>query len=297
MKRVGVVGLCLVAMLAFCAMVTAAAQAAEVVSCVKVAKMPVMKKDGKSKKISEGKYTNKACTDRAPEKTGKFPSYEGPEGKYERRGAGAKFTTRNKKNNKNEPKPKLEMVDPGLLVRCGSSQGQGEWTGTKTGVAAVVFMGCVLENTGAVCTTAGLEPGEIETSPLDLTLIAYPEELQQEYFNENNEVEATYPFQPLPGHPFVESSAAPGHAYYLEYACEGDLYRSAGTVAGRVRSERNKMSKTMVWYDGPGEGVQDLRSEVSTNGGESYTPLGGATRESYEAVATDKAKLEVIEEE
>ncbi len=301
MKRIGILGLCLVAVLAFCAMVTAAAQAAEVTSCVKVAKVRVKYKRGsgkeKAKGISEGKYRNKACSEPAPENTGKYPPYEGPEGKYERRAEGAKFFT---KGSKSLRAPRFEMAG-GVVVHCASSSGKGGWTGPKTGVEQVVFKGCVINTTGEKCTSTALAPGEIETSRLDLTLIGYPEELVQEYLGEENEVienEETKPYhwQLLPGKPFVKSASAPG-AYYMEYACGADLsYRTAGTVAGRVSTPLNAEKKKMDWYDEPGDNAQDLRSEVSVNGGESYTPVGGETVESYEPAATDKAGLEVIEE-
>src|ERR1035438_1927448 len=77
MKRFQIVGLCLVAMFAFSAMVASAAQAASIKACVKVAKVKVeyekevpatetkpAKHFVKSKMIPEGLYSDKNCTDR-----------------------------------------------------------------------------------------------------------------------------------------------------------------------------------------------------------------------------------------
>lgn len=299
MKRIGVAGLCLVGMLAFCAMVSPAAQAAEITSCVKAAKVKVEYEKPKGKKvvkgtkeIREGKYKNSACTEPAPENTGKYPPYAGPEGKFEKGAAGADFSTKSVSS----PKPKLELGGHG--VYCTASAGKGEWTGAKTGVETVVFKGCALNDSkDEKCTTSGLKEGEIESSPLDLTLISYPEELMEEYFGPANEkLEESHPWHPPEGEVFVESSVAAGYTYYMEYTCApGVSFRTEGSVAGRVTSKVNAMGKKMQWNNAPGgAGIEDLRSEKSVSGGP-WTPVGWNTYETYEPVATDKGGIEVIE--
>lgn len=299
MKRIKIVGLCLVATFAFGAMATSSAQAAEVKSCVKAGKVTIKYKKGKEEKekpIREGRYANKSCTEAAPENTGKYPPYTGPEGKFEWGAAGSTFGT---KSGTGLKKPKLELDgEGGRVVQCSSSSGKGEWTGTKAGLETVAFKKCALNTNGEECTSAGLSEGEIETAPLQLTLVSYPEEVQQLYFGEGNEVIGSEWWKPLEGTVWVQSTASAGHPYYLEFACGPDLsFRTTGTVTGKVKTALNVMGKSMTWYVGPGQGIQDLSSEVSTDGGASYAPVGGTTVESYEAAAKDGGGIEVVEPE
>jgi len=297
MTRTGICGLSLAAVVVLGAMVAPGAQAAEVTSCVKVAKVEIKyeKKGRKREKaVAEGGYVNKGCTEAAPENTGRHAGYAGPEGKYERGAVGARFSTRSGKSLK---RPKLELAN-GQVVQCTASAGNGEWTGPKSGTQTVTFTGCVLvtdDVSGETCTSAGMAAGEIASAPLELALISYPEPLVQEYFGPNNEVVGSEPFVYEPGKVFVESTPQAGHAYEAEFACGPTAnFRIIGTVAGHVKSQFNVMTKRMEWYVGPGEGVQDLRAEYSDDGGASYAPYGG-TRESYEASATDGGGLEVLE--
>lgn len=297
MKRIGIMGLCAVAMLALCAMVSAAAQAAEVASCVKAPKVAVeYEKSGKvkTKRISEGKYKNKGCSEAAPENTGKYPPYAGPEGRYERGAAGARFSTRSTKALK---KPKLEVVENGQIVQCTASGGSGEWTGPKAGVQTVVFKGCALETggvSGEKCTSEGMAAGEIETTPLELTLISYPEALVQEYFGPENELLGSEAVPYVPGKVFVDTAPQAGQPYAAFECGAAASFRILGSVAGHVTSELNTMSKRLDWYVGPGEYVQNLRGEYSSDGGATYEPLGRIW-ESYEPAAADGAGLEVLE--
>jgi hypothetical protein len=284
MKRIEIVGMSLVAMVAVAAMMAPGAQAAEVVSCVKSSKVPIeYEKNGKKKTklIHEGQYKNRKCTELAPEKTGKYPGYEGPEGKFQKGAVGARFTPA---SGTFRLKPKLELAN-GQVVQCASSAGTGEWTSSKTGTETVVWQECALvteDVKGESCTSAGWPPGQIETSPLVLRLISYPEELPGDVSYEEGKV-------------FVDSSVAAGYTYYTEFACGPTAsFRLLGNVAGAVKSKLNVPGKKIIWYNGPGEGAQDLSAEYSSDGGVSYAPFGGA-EESYEVRASDDAGLEVIE--
>ncbi|HTW40747.1 MAG TPA: hypothetical protein VMD79_00340 [Solirubrobacteraceae bacterium] len=278
-------------------MVAPGAQAAEVTSCVKVAKVEIKyekKSREREKAVAEGGYVNKGCTEAAPENTGRYPGYAGPEGKYERGAVGSRFST---KSGKLLKRPKFEMAN-GQVVQCAASAGNGEWTGPKSGTQTVIFTGCVLvtdDVSGESCTSAGMATGEVESAPLELALISYPEELVQEYFGPNNELLGSEQFEYERGKVFVESTPQAGHAYEAEFECgPAASFRIIGTVAGHVKSQFNVMEKRMEWYVGPGEGVQDLRAEYSADGGVSYMPYG-ATHESYEAAAKDGGGLEVLE--
>lgn len=284
MKRIEIVGMSLVAMVAVAAMMASGAQAAEVVSCVKSGKVPIeYEKNGKkkTKRIHEGQYKNRICTELAPEKTGKYPGYEGPEGKFKRGAVGARFKPA---SGAFRLKPKLEMAN-GQVVQCASSAGTGEWTSSKTGKETVLWQECVLvteDVKGESCTSTGLPSGEIETSPLALRLISFPEELPGGLSYEEGKV-------------FVNSSAETGYTYYTEFACGPTAsFRLLGNVAGVVKSKLNVPGKKILWYNGPGEGAQDLHAEYSSDGGASYAPSGGAV-ETYEVRASDAAGLEVVE--
>jgi len=294
MKRIRIVGICIVAVLAFSAAVASTAQAAEVTSCVKAARVTIkyMKGDKeKEKKLREGKYLDRGCTELAPEHTGKYPFYEGVEGHYEKGAAGAKFKT---KAGKGDKKPQFEMEgEGGRKVECMTSRGEGEWTGPKTGIETVAFKGCVLNTNKAACTGTGLEAGEIKTSALELTLIGSGEELEQLYYGAENEVVAEHPNGPLEHEAWVESAVKAG-SYFVEYTCGSLAFRTLGTVAGRVESPLNKTGKKMEWDVDAGKDIGDLYSEYSVEGG-SYKPVGGNTYESYEAAATDGGGLEVLE--
>jgi hypothetical protein len=293
-KWIRTVGICVVAISAFSVAATSTAQAAEVASCVKVSKVTIKYMKGakeKQKGIREGRYLNKGCTEAAPEHTGRYPGYEGPEGKYERGAAGARFTTGSGKGDKH---PQLEMAgEGGRKIECTGSHGEGEWTGPKSGIETVVFRGCTLNTNKAACTSAGREPGEIATSALELTLIGSGEELEQFYYGGENEVVAQHPNGPLEHEVWVESAVKAG-SYYVEYSCGSLAFRTLGSVAGRVESPLNAPEKKMEWDVDPGKDIGDLYSEYSEEGG-AYKPVGGNTNESYEAAASDTGGLEVIE--
>jgi hypothetical protein len=252
MKRIGIVGLCLVAMFAFSAMAVSLAQAGQVGICARVAK---------SGKVYKGKYIGKNCMKKASsaevENGGRANKYEWMSA------AGHKYTAKG---------PWAHLRMPGYTlaaeVACRWSTGEGEWTGPTTGVDTIVFKLCTLNVTGGECTSEGLSPGEIETSPLDVTLVSYPETRVQETD------EGPYEVGPAEGKAWVEYSAAPGHPY-AEYVCEpGVMFRTLGTVAGLAISPFDVMRRQIRTSFGPGQGVQDLYSEFSDNGGISYESTG-----------------------
>ncbi len=263
MKRIRIVGLCLVAMFAFSAMVVSVAQASEVGICARVEK---------TGKVFKGQYLEKGCLEKASneevEKGGKGNRYEWTSA------AGHTYTLKG---------GTVSLRMPGYTlaaeITCKSkSAGTGEWTGQTTGVYTILLHGCTLNVTGGKCTSEGLSPGEIETSALDVTLIGYPETREQEKLNEETLEVESYPVGPAEGRVWVEYSPAPGYPY-AEYVCEpGVMFRTQGTLAGlligHVASPVNAMRELAETSYGPGQGVQDLYSEFSNNGGLSYEPAG-----------------------
>jgi hypothetical protein len=265
MKRIRTMGLCLVAMFAFSAMVVSVAQAGQVGICARTAR---------TGKMFKGAYLEKNCLKAASkeevEKGGTTNRYEWTSA------AGHKYTAKGPTVHLRMP----ETIVNGLEaeVRCKSSTGAGEWTGNTTGVDTIVFKRCTLNGTHGQCTSEGLSAGDIETSPLDVTLVTYPETREQQRLNEETHVVEFSPVGPAEERAWLEYSAAPGHAY-TEYVCEPDvMVRTLGTLAGLVightASPFNAMRQMVQTSFGPGIGVQDLNAEFSDNGGMSWEPTG-----------------------
>jgi hypothetical protein len=257
MKRIGMMGLCLVAMLAFGAAVVSVAQAGQVGICASVAR---------THKAFKGGYMEKNCMRPASkeevEKGGQANRYEWTSA------AGHKNTAKGPTVHLRMPYTMMDGGEP--EVTCKSSTAAGEWTGSTTGVDTILFKRCSLSVNGEECTSSA---GEIETSPLDVTLVTYPEERVQE------SEKGPYSVGPAEGDAWLEYSAAPGHPYFMEYACGPEvIVRTLGTLAGlvssHVASPFDAMRSMVQTSFGPGEAVQDLHSEVSDNGGMSYEPAG-----------------------
>lgn len=295
MRRIVVVGLSLGAMVGIGATFAAGAQAAEIVSCVKASKISVeyTKKNGKkvTKEIFAGKYGPK-CKEAAPEHTGKYPPYEGPEGHFERGAVGSHFTSASAKS---RLKPKLEFAD-GNFVQCAKSGGGGEFLSGKTGIETSTFTECHLvveEKRGEACTSPGAAAAEVKSSAVPFTVVSYPEELIQYHYGPKNEVESSEPVAYEEGKVFIDFSA--GLGTYSEFACgAGASFRILGSVTAAIHAKFNVEHKKMLWDVEPGEGAQDLYAEESTNGGSTWEPIG-RVQESYEARAADSSGLEVIE--
>jgi len=146
MKRIRIVGLCLVAVFAMAAVAASAAQAAPTYfTCVKAAK------EGKT---YTGKYTAKGCTNASKVETG---------GKYERASA-VGVTMKSKSGTAT-----LSTPDLGGKVVCSKSKGTGKVTGASTDEQLVEFEKCTSE--GKKCTSSGAKAGDIVTKPLATELV------------------------------------------------------------------------------------------------------------------------------
>lgn len=140
LKRIWIVGVCLVAVLGMSALPVADASAAapEIGRCIKQA-------------AKSAAYANSGCT-KLPEKakTGQYEWFPGA--------AKAKFTT----------KGGLALLETrsGTKVLCRTETSGGEYTGTKTvGDVVVKFTGC--ESAGFPCGTVGAKEGELVTRTLE----------------------------------------------------------------------------------------------------------------------------------
>jgi hypothetical protein len=231
MKRIRMVGLCLVAVVALTAVAAGSAAAAEpaLYECGKAGKETVKYISGgkeKSKSVATGSYTEKKCATLAP--AGTYRAGGAPEGKYELRegiGKGKAFKGKGKGAN-------LEIKGVGG-VACTSSSDTGKFTGPKSaGGVSVTFKGCELLH-HQCSNTATL--GEIKTNLLKGE-IGYIEGGKAKH-----EVG-------------VALSAETG-LYEAEFHCAELELRVAGAVIGLVTSPKNVFTKeaTLLFRQSAGE--------------------------------------------
>jgi hypothetical protein len=150
MKRIRIVGLCVVAVLAMAAVAASAAQAApEYFVCGKASK---------AGKEYTGKYSAKGCSNSSKVETG---------GKYER--VSAVGTTLSSKSKT----AVLSTPDIGGKVTCKKSAGSGTVTSATTSAQVVTFEDC--ETLGKKCNSAGESAGKIKTNNLLVTVVGETE--------------------------------------------------------------------------------------------------------------------------
>lgn len=279
MKRVQIMGLCLVAMVAFGAMVASAAQAAEVGVCLKTPRV-----EGKY----SGQYVEKNCltlatSEEVAEGKNEYEWYPGTSaiGVDGTTSATFQYTSKSGKVHLRMPSTIIKVLghftDEAEIV-CKSSKDSGEWTGPGADVDTITFAKCVLKisekEKGYVCTSAGRSQGEIETSRLNSSLVGSPEQREQIVLNPTSHELEEYLVGPAEGKVWIEYSPAPGEPV-AEYGCEhGVTFKTTGTIAGTDISPVNAMGRNLKTSYGPGSGLQDLQSEYSEDGGETYEPIG-----------------------
>jgi hypothetical protein len=142
MKRLGILGACLVAAFSISAVATATEELPEIGRCAKPAG------------AATHRYATSNCTLKSEgESTGKYEWEPGP-------GAKASFTS-------TAEATELETVGKTKL-KCHGGTAKGELTGPKTDTATITFTEC--EYGGVVCSTPGAGTGELVTSQLAGTL-------------------------------------------------------------------------------------------------------------------------------
>jgi hypothetical protein len=141
MKHIRVVGLCLVAVLAFGVVAVASASAAERPEfklCGKAAKEP----KGSEHKYS-GSFKNKSCTE--PEAGGKYELEEVP--------SGTKLTVKSKGS---------VLTVAGKVIKCKKDTGTGELIGSHSVAIGVTFEGCAVNGSKSdPCESEGAGAGKI----------------------------------------------------------------------------------------------------------------------------------------
>jgi hypothetical protein len=235
MKRIRIMGLCLIAVFAFSAVVATGAQAGEVGECVKVPK--VLKK-------YNGKYTDKNCTTASvPANTGKYEWSPGVEA------AKKNFTAKTKA---------ATLASAAGTIACKASTTVGEWTGTKTNHEVITFTGCKLSVTSGECHSLEEAEGSgIIKSFEDTTLI-------------DNGEKGPSGGEPAPGevwNSFAPAATSPYGIYATEFKCApGVVFRSSGSVSGVV-TPVNVTSAKLTTAFGAGKGEQDLNTEFNQGTG------------------------------
>lgn len=137
---------------------------------------------------------------------------------------------------------------PGLgTVTCANSTGTGEITGPTTSVEAFTFNDCELN--GAAC-QSGLAAGVIQTPQLESHLTEPQPTEVLTYFENANGVNAPYSFQ-------------------FECPSLGDLFRISGNVAGPTIPINVGITVTQEEFHS-GVGAQGLLTEVSSDAGTSW---------------------------
>lgn len=248
MKRIKILGLCVVAAFALTAVgLAGTAQAGEYGQCVAVKKgtfkdanctEPVAKK-GKFAFISfgcvaqkKGEYTDPACT---------VKSKKAKKGKFEKRTL--KFT---------DTGGAAELKSPAGAVTCKASTSVGEITGPKSDLDTVKFTGC--EALGGGCKgLADTVEGTITTNLLETTLVD---------FGEKGPGGKGGPAKGEVWEDF-KNTKGPGAPYLAAFVCtKAGFGRAKGNVSGVKKDIINKMGTTSENVLGEGKAEQNLLSDL-----------------------------------
>jgi hypothetical protein len=279
MKRIKIVGLCLVAAFAFSVMVAANASAGTYEWC---------------KPMKKAVYSDSKC-EHVAEKKGK-PSHKGA---YEKEAVQACVAQKKsvysdskcehiaEKKGKPSHKGGFEKTTgrtytglggPGALstpafgsgkVKCSGATTAGEITGPKTDTDRVTFTGCSFE--GLPCEsiapngTPSHASGTIVTNLLDSRLIDNPETVTWVNAKENK----TETTGPAVGEVWNELKSSEKEPYQVEFACGGVVYlRTIGAISGAYSpASVNVLSTTNSISYEVGVGAQGLLTEVLTEAG------------------------------
>ncbi len=150
MRRIKVVGLCLVAVFALTAVMASGAQAGQFGKCVKAAK---------NGKVYTGNYTDKLCSTKAAEKNGKY--------EWEASKAAIPYTGEGGPSH-------LKGAAGEIACERGTGTGTIE-VGGVNGKGTDVFIGCKLKPFELVCKSYGAKEGEIVTYELATAFIDHGE--------------------------------------------------------------------------------------------------------------------------
>jgi hypothetical protein len=291
MKRIRIVGLCLVAVFAFSAMVASSASAGTYKWCqpMKKGEYTTSSCATKSAKAKKGHFEIKAVEACAAQKKGEYTtntcttkSAKAKKGHFEKT-TGRKYTATTLGAN---------LATPALgpnAVECSASTTVGEITGPKTDVQVVTFTGCQLE--GKKCESTALFgngtpsgiAGVIITNKLDSKLV------------DNGEKAGGYKHEEPPvGHAWDELVSSEHEPYSSEFICGGTIIlRTHGSVSGDVSPVNTFGKTTTVTFTPTGGAEQALLTEVF-NGTEFIPPGGAPTSEETVGTNVGETAMEVV---
>lgn len=192
--------------------------------------------------VKKGEYTEAGCLTKAAKKNG---------GKFERfscfsdQGGCAGYASTSGTVTLDTPRLGSDIV-------CSAGAGTGEITGTKTGEDRLTLTGC--ESSGRKCASEGPnstpsgKPGVIDTNLLDTDLL----------------LTVVKP-------PLVELTSSQHEPYLFEVDCEGQLLRTSGLASGAQTGNVSEAVLTSTTTFAADEGQQSLATEVSEDGGLTWT--------------------------
>jgi len=227
MKRMSIIGLSLLALVAFSAVMASSASAGEIVTCVKKA---------------GGKYSDKACSKLAG--TTKEEKYEVGSA------VGTKITSKGKE-------AKLETVEGKVI--CKKNTDAGEITGPKTDIETVTFEECTNSVFGTPClnTGKGEKKGGVIVVKNNTKLLESPEKGAGGKTGPTG-TEAWNQFE-------ANGELGPYIAvFHCETPLGEDPFAVTGTVAGPL-TPTNAATKKATFSSGASEGEQNLTTHTASS--------------------------------
>jgi hypothetical protein len=268
MRRIRIIGACLVAAFALSASVTSSAIAGEYGQCKNTS-------PATGKAIKKGLYKDANCQGKESvvDPDGQFEWYPGPspscvghkKGEYTESGCKTKSTKPKKGKFEIPCLPAINCATytsttgevvfstAFVTVKCTGSTDLGEITGLKTDVDTITFMGCETIE-GKKCTSlegATIE-GEVVSYKLETTLIDSGEKGPGGKEPAKGEVWAEFSNVHLPHAPYLAEAFCVGYGYA----------RVSGNASGVQTGDINMMSSTSKEVFGSGKGEQNLITEL-----------------------------------
>jgi hypothetical protein len=243
MKRIGIVGLSVVTMFAFGAMAASSAFAGEYITCVKVSK--------EDKKF-HGRYTDNTCAALSATSSGKYergsPTFP------------IAFTSKSKV---------ATLSSDAGRITCKESTGKGTLLSATTGEGETTFTEC--ESGFGPCTNLSAYEETGKFTPADITTLTLTTLIDHGEKGPSG-------LEPAEGEVWSSSApdpASPLYPYELVIICEpGFILRTGDTASAVLAPVLAKASNKGTFALGEGKGEQDLVSEFSENGGETWNPTG-----------------------
>jgi hypothetical protein len=275
MKRINIVGLCLVTAIALTALTAASASAAEYGQCRLLTK-------NTTPKIKHGKYTDTNCQVLNLKTKGDYEWYPGPpancialkKGEYTDSACATKSAKPHRGAFERQscyPNCATYTSSSGSSVglaslgemECTGGSGTGEITGAKTDTDQERFTGCTAARRASNCSSYNVvsKTGEVVSARLETVLIGHFER-------------GPLGHEPVTGEAWTEFTNQHGSdaPYSYEFECTGLAYvRAKGSVSGVMSEDVNKMSLTSATRLETGLGEQGLECEAAEN--QSFSPV------------------------